>query len=97
MAVMVLLDVQAKPGMGDDLVATFTAVLPDTRAFEGFLDVVVHQNQDDKDNLVLVERWVTRAAFDKYFGWRQETGVIDQLVAVCTGPPSIRYFDITDA
>lgn len=97
MAVMVLLDVQAKAGMGDDLVATFTAVLPDTRTFEGFLDVVVHQNQDDKDNLLLVERWVTRAAFEKYFGWRQETGVLDQLVAACAGPPSIRYYDITDA
>lgn len=97
MAVMVLIEVQANEGTGDELVATFRAILPDTRAFDGFLDGVVHQNQDDKDNLVMVERWVTKAAFEKYIGWRQETGVLGQLVAVCSGPPSIRYYDVTDA
>ncbi len=97
MAVMVLLEVQANEGTGDELVATFKAILPDTRAFDGFLNIVVHQNQDDKDNLVVVEKWETKAAYEKYLGWRQETGVLDQLVAACSGPPSIRHYDITDA
>ena len=56
-----------------------------------------HQNQDDKDNLVLVEKWETKAAYESYLGWRQETGVFDQLVAALAAPPSIRYFEITDA
>ena len=97
MAVMVLLEVQANDGTGDELVATFKAILPDTRAYDGFLDIVVNQNQDDKDNLVLVEKWKTKDAYQSYLGWRQETGVLDQLVAACAEPPSIRYYDITDA
>ncbi len=97
MAVMVLLEVQANEGTGAELVATFKAILPDTRAFDGCLDIVVHQNQDDKDNLVVVEQWETKSAYENYLGWRQETGVLDQLVAACSGPPSIRYYDITDA
>lgn len=97
MAVMVLMDVQAKEGTGDQLVATFKKLLSDARTWEGSLDLVVHQNQDDRDNLVLVDRWETREAFDSYLGWRRETGVLDQLVSACVGPPTIRYFDITDA
>ena len=97
MAVMVLLEAQAKQGTGDQLVATFKAILPDARTRDGFLDIVVHQNQDDKDNLVLVEKWETKDAYQSYLGWRQETGVLDQLVAACAEPPSIRYYDITDA
>jgi hypothetical protein len=30
---------------------------------------------------VVVERCVTKTAYEKYLGWRQETGVLDQLVA----------------
>ncbi|HIF07953.1 MAG TPA: antibiotic biosynthesis monooxygenase [Gemmatimonadetes bacterium] len=97
MAIVVLLEVKAKQGTGDQLVAMFKAILPDTRARDGFLDIVVHQSQDDKDNLVLVEKWETKDHYESYLGWRQETGVLDQLVAACEGPPSIRYYDITDA
>lgn len=97
MAVTVLLELQAKQGTGDELVATFKQLLPDTRKREGFLEAVLHQNQDDKDNLVIVENWQSKALYESYLGWRQETGVIDQLVAACSAPPSIRYFDVTEA
>ena len=97
MAVMVLLEAQAKEGTGAEVLATFKEILPDTRSRDGCLDLVVHQNQDDKDNLVLVEKWETKAAYESYLGWRQETGVFDQLVAALAAPPSIRYFEITDA
>lgn len=96
MAVMVLLEINAIEGTGGDMLATLEAILPDTRARDGFLDVVVHQNQDDKDNLVLIEKWETRGHYESYLGWRQETGVLDQLVAACSTPPSIRYYEITD-
>ena len=97
MPVMVHVEVQALEGTGDALVATFKAVLPETRAYEGFVDIVVYQNQDDGDNIVLVEHWESRAAYERYIGWRQETGVLDQLIAACAGPPDIRYYDRTDA
>ncbi len=97
MAVMVLLELTAKEGGGDGVVGAFREILPDTRKYDGFVDIVVHQNQDNKDNLVVIEKWETKAAYEKYLAWRTETGVIGQLVSACVGPPSIRYFDITDA
>ncbi|MEN8375683.1 MAG: antibiotic biosynthesis monooxygenase family protein [Gemmatimonadota bacterium] len=94
---MVLLEVQAKEGTGDQLVAALRELLPDTRARDGSIEILAHQGQDDRDNIVLVDRWETRDAFDSYMEWRQETGVLDQLLAACVGPPSIRFYDITDA
>jgi len=97
MTCTVLLEVKAKAGTGDDLVGVFKQILPDTRAYEGCISVDVHQNQDDTDVVVLVEQWQTRAHYEKYFAWREETGVVAQLVERIDGPPSLRYFDPTDA
>ena len=97
MALMVLFEVQAKKGTGDQLVATFKKILPEARAWDGLLDMVVHQNQNDRDNLVLVDKWETKGAFESYMAWRQETGVLDQLLSACVRPPTVRFYDITDA
>ena len=97
MAVRVLLEVKAKPGTGNDLVAVFKSALPETRAYEGCIGIDTLQSSDDPDNLLLVEVWETRGHYEKYLAWRQETGVFDQLTQALAGPPSIRYFDLTDA
>lgn len=97
MAVTVLLEVKAKAGTGGDLLGTFKAILPDTRAFDGCIGVDVYQNQDDSDVIVLVEQWDSKPHYEKYLGWRQETGLLDQLGQAIDGPPSIRYFDLADA
>ena len=46
---------------------------------------------------MLVEQWQTRAHYEEYFAWREETGAVAQLVEQLEGPPSLRYFDPTDA
>ena len=51
MAVTVLLEIKAKPGVGGDVVATLKEILPDTRKYDGNIGVYVVQNQDDQDTL----------------------------------------------
>jgi quinol monooxygenase YgiN len=97
MACTVLLEVKANPGMGNDLLATFKAILPDTRGYDGCTGVVTYQDQDDADVIVLVEQWESKAKYEKYLGWRQETGALETLGSKVAGPPSIRYFNETDA
>ena len=70
-------------------------ILPDTRSFDGCEGLDVKINSDDPNNLVLVERWQSRPHYEKYFAWRQETGLIDRLGPVLGAPPSIRYLDDT--
>ena len=54
MAVRVILEVKAKPGTGDEVVAFFRSILPETRAYEGCTRVETLQNSADADNVILL-------------------------------------------
>ncbi len=93
MAVTVLLELKIKPDKVQDTLAGLAALLPSTRTYEGCIEVYAHQDQDDPTTIVAIEKWDSRKAYEKYFAWRTETGVMDQLAAWISAPPSIRYFD----
>ena len=97
MSCTVLLELKVKPGTGDEVLATLKSILPDTRSYDGNIGMYVIRNQDDPDVLVAVEEWESKAHHEKYLAWRTETGVMDTLMEVVAEPPSIRYFDPTDA
>ena len=97
MAKRVILEVKAKPGTGDELVAFFRSILPETRAHEGCTSVDALQNSDDADNVVLVEDWETREQYEQYLAWQRERGTSDRLMEALAEPPAIRHFDVTDA
>ncbi|MDA0231619.1 MAG: antibiotic biosynthesis monooxygenase [Proteobacteria bacterium] len=97
MAVTILLEVKAKKGTGNDLLATMKAILPDTRSYDGCISLNVYQNQDDSDVIALAENFESKAHYEKYVAWRVETGVMQQLGDALAEPPSIRFFDLTDA
>ncbi len=97
MSCTVLLELKVKPGTGDEVLATLKSILPDTRSYDGNIGMYVIRNQDDPDVLVAVEEWESKAHHEKYLAWRTETGMMDTLMEVVAEPPSIRYFDPTDA
>lgn len=97
MSVLVLLEVTVKPESVSEFKAYMKEILVDTRAFSGCQSVDLQVNQDHEANLVLVEKWEAREAQEKYLAWRAGTGVIDRIVSMLSGPPSIRYFDKADA
>jgi len=95
MAITVLLDLKAKPGSIENLKKVFIEVLSDTRRYEGCEGLEVKINQDDTDNLVIIERWQSRQHYEKYFAWRQETGLLDRLGPLLGAPPALRYLEDT--
>jgi len=97
MACTVVLEIQLKPDMIDTAKGVFKQILPDTRAYDGCQGVDVVENQDKPGNLVLLETWESRPKYEKYLGWRAETGALDKLGSMCEGAPTIRYFDPVDA
>ncbi|MDH3602532.1 MAG: antibiotic biosynthesis monooxygenase [Candidatus Tectomicrobia bacterium] len=97
MSVVVLLEVQVKPEDVDNMKAYFKEILPDTRAYDGCQGIDVYGNLDESTNLVLYERWDSRQHYDNYLAWRAETGVVDRLGSMLSGPPSIRYYERVDA
>ncbi|MCB1748657.1 MAG: antibiotic biosynthesis monooxygenase [Gammaproteobacteria bacterium] len=93
MTCTVLLEMRFKKEAVDGMAEGFKGLLPDTRSFEGCIEVYPTQNQDDPQVWVIVENWTSRQAYEKYFQWRVDRGDIDNLASMLEGEPSIRYFD----
>ena len=90
MSVSVILEATVKDM--DAFEALLIKELPATRSYEGCEGLTVHRNVDDTANVVVIERRETRPHYEKYLAWREETGVLDQLVALLEGPPNIRFY-----
>ena len=97
MSVLVLLEAPVKSEDISNMKSYMAEILPDTRAYDGCRGVDAYFNTEDAGNMVLVEYRDSRAQYEKYVGWRTETGVMYKIGAMLAGPPSIRYFERTDA
>ncbi len=93
MTCQVTLEIKTKPECLEQARAWFRANLPDTRAYAGCVNLHIAQNQDDPNELMIVELWDTRAAYEKYLGWRSERGDLNILGPMLAGEPKIRYFN----
>ncbi len=97
MAVTVLVELQIKEDKVETLLQGIKETLPDMRAFDGFVAFEVVQNQEKPTNIILIQKWQTRAHHDNYLIQeglsRTEIGGIEQLGTMLVGAPSVRYFD----
>jgi quinol monooxygenase YgiN len=72
-------------------------IFPGTRTFKGCRGIELRINQDDATNMIAVEEWESRDDHEKYTAWRIETGSVARIVSMLAAPPSVRYFDKTNA
>lgn len=95
MPVRIIIDLQAKPGKGDDLAALFQAIVPDTRNFKGCVECAVWRNREDTEQFSIVETFESREVYDGYFAWRAGRGDLDTLGALLAAEPAMRmrFFD----
>lgn len=96
MPVTVLLTAKADPEKLDDLHDALKAALPDTREYEGFIQIDVYQNDADPTDVILHEIWETKEHYLAYLKWRTDTGVMDALGSMLTSPPSIQFYERWD-
>ena len=97
MAITVLLEAKAKPGTGNDFLAILKEILPDTRNYNGCIQNDVYRSQENPDTLVIHGTWESTEKYETYLAWRKETGVFDSFVEGLVAPPSLCYFELTDA
>ena len=98
MTVTVMLELQVQPDKVDGLIGAMkNDILPVTRKYDGCEGVEVQQNQDDKANVILIERWASRQHYEKYLQFRTDDGTIETMGSMVAAPPSIRYYDDTGA
>ena len=91
MAILVLLEGEVKDGSADALENILTNIFPGTRSYEGCGGITAAFDSERK-NVVFVEYWDSQSHYEKYLGWRKETGVLGEILAQLKGEPSIRYF-----
>ena len=95
MAVKVLIDLKVQPEKIDELINVLKdAIYPDTRKYEGNIDIDTYQNQDIPTDLRILETWESRGHHEKYFAWRQERGDLDTLGSFLSAPPTVAYLDL---
>ena len=70
-------------------------LFPDTRSYDGCIDLYATRNMDDPQTFVIVETWESREKYEKYFNWRVETGVIEQMNGMLVDGTelNLRFFD----
>ena len=100
MACMVTFECQAKAGTGEQLLEIMRQLLPNTRNKDGFIDLVLHVDQDNSDRILCVQHWTDRASYEAYVGWRKENGDLNISDKVLGGhplaeTPIIRFFNPT--
>ena len=93
MDVMILLEVKVRPDKADALKGVLRDMLVDTRAFDGCVSVAAIQDQDDPGSVILVQRWASRAHYERYSAWRAETGAANSATARLSASYGLRYFD----
>ena len=96
MTTPVIVEVKVKPDLVDEMKLLLKKILPDTKAFDGFISIDVCHNLDSIGEFVFYEQWESRKHYEKYFAWRTETGVIDQMAAMSVEPPRVSYFGLIE-
>ena len=83
-------------GKGVELLAILRSEqgLTATRAFEGCESIEAYTAVDNPDNIVLWEKFATRADHETYLAWRIETGLLDALASILASDPEFTYLDI---
>lgn len=96
MITTVIVEFDVKSESVDAFKQLMNEALPDTCAYDGFVNIAVYGNLDKDGNIVLVENWESRAHFEKYLAWRTESGMVDTISKMFAGEYSIRYFETLD-
>ncbi len=95
MAVMVSVEFKMKPEAAEAMLEGLKSSLPDTRAFEGCLEVKSYY-EPDTHSLLLIELWESAAHQQAYLNWRIESGSMANMGDVLVADPIFRTFDIRE-
>ncbi len=97
MITLLIAEVKVKSDQIENMRSYMKEILPGTRSFEGNEGIDIYFDIEEKDVMVLVEKWETPDHYHKYHEWRVSTGVIDKLRSMLAGRPSRRFLEIVDA
>ena len=81
----------------DEFKNVLREILPDTRAFSGYQDIRVIENQDSPGPITILERWDPKENHIKYMMWRTEIGTMEASTGFVEAEPAITYYHTVGA
>jgi len=84
------LQVQAKEGMGGELLELVKSTLTVTRTKDGCIAYYAVSDIEDGDKIEIFGRWESKEKFEAYFQWRVETGFMEKLGEYLAAEPVVR-------
>ena len=92
----VLLDIKTKPEHFQEMKDFLTDAMPTALSFEGCQGVDLVENLDEAGNLLFWERWDSRDHYEKYYAFREASGVLEAFSDMLTEEPAFRFFESYD-
>ena len=95
---MIIVNLQLKPNPGSltEFMDWFTAILPDTRNYEGCREVNLCVNHTGEDDIEVISKWDSKESYDTYLQWREDTGVLAQLPERLAKEPVFRFLEVAE-
>lgn len=94
MAAYIVLEINTAPERLEEMRAFLHDRMPEAMAFDGCLGVDLVENKEKPGNLLFFEKWESHGHYEKYFAFREQSGVLEAFSEMLTDEPSIRFFDL---
>ena len=79
MSIGIIVEARLKPETLEEAKQFFIDNLPDTRNFDGNQGISMNLDEDDPTLMFLIEKWESKAHYEKYHHWRESNGSLDQI------------------
>ena len=94
MSIGIIVEARLKPETLEEAKQFFIDILPDTRNFEGNEGISMNLDEDDNTIMFLIEKWESKAHYEKYHHWRESNGSLDQIRSFLAGKPKRNFIEI---
>ena len=91
-----IMTVKIKPESVNDFLGAMKGALPETRAYEGCVKAEVYSPEDEPSKIMFFEVWEKKEDHEKYFNWRVESGMMEQMGPILDGQPETVWLTLHD-
>lgn len=91
MGVTVLVELTIKAEFADGYCSRLQEAFAETRAYDGCEDIAAYRDEQKPNQFIVVERWISRAHYERYIEWRRSQGTFERLAAVSETRMSVRF------
>jgi len=90
-ATTVTLEAIIKEGKKDTFLQFMENGLGLTRAFKGFHHISIHI-EEDSNHVLFFQKWDSKEAHQSYVKYREESGVLSELLELFENEPEVKYY-----